>query len=59
MVRSWSKKARDNRHGKIYLVGCREKEINKNDVPECVKVIKESFGTVADEFDFFPKLCTR
>lgn len=28
------------------------KEINKNDVPECVKVIKESFGTVADEFDF-------
>ena len=28
------------------------KEINKNDVPECVKVIRESFGTVADEFGF-------
>ena len=28
------------------------KEINKNDVPKCVKVIRESFGTVADEFGF-------
>lgn len=28
------------------------KEINKSDVAECVKVIRESFGTVADEFGF-------
>ena len=27
-------------------------EIDKNDIPECVKVIKESFMTVADEFGF-------
>ena len=43
------------------------KEINENDVAECVKVIRESFGTVADEFgfihtgvqkfDFFPFTC--
>ena len=28
------------------------KEISRNDIPECVKVIKESFMTVADEFGF-------
>lgn len=28
------------------------KQINIDDVPECVKVIRESFGTVADEFGF-------
>ena len=28
------------------------KEINRNDIPECVKVIKESFMTVADELGF-------
>ena len=27
-------------------------EITRNDIPECVKVIKESFMTVADEFGF-------
>lgn len=26
--------------------------INKNDIPECVKVIRESFSTVAEEFGF-------
>ena len=28
------------------------KQINKTDIPECVKVIKESFLTVANEFGF-------
>jgi len=28
------------------------KEIEKNDIAECVKVIRESFLTVADEFGF-------
>ncbi len=28
------------------------KEVDKNDIAECVKVIRESFGTVADEFGF-------
>ena len=28
------------------------KEISRNEIPECVKVIKESFMTVADEFGF-------
>lgn len=28
------------------------KEIDRNDLSECVKVIKESFATVADEFGF-------
>ncbi|MBD5488656.1 MAG: GNAT family N-acetyltransferase [Lachnospiraceae bacterium] len=28
------------------------KEVKENDVAECVKVIRESFGTVADEFGF-------
>lgn len=43
------------------------KEIDRNDVAECVNVIRESFATVADEFgfvhigtqkfDFFPFIC--
>ena len=28
------------------------KTISENDIAECVKVIKESFGTVAEEFGF-------
>lgn len=28
------------------------KEVNEKDIPECVKVIRESFLTVADEFGF-------
>ena len=28
------------------------KEINKNNVPECVKVIRESFMTIAEQFGF-------
>ena len=28
------------------------KEVNKNDVPECVKVIRESFMTIAEQFGF-------
>ncbi|MGN1339967.1 MAG: GNAT family N-acetyltransferase [Oscillospiraceae bacterium] len=28
------------------------KEINQTDIPECVRVIRESFRTVADEFGF-------
>ncbi len=28
------------------------KEINENDMPECVEVIKESFYTIANEFGF-------
>lgn len=28
------------------------REINRNDIPECVEIIKKSFKTVADEFGF-------
>lgn len=28
------------------------REVNEKDVPECVKVIRDSFATVADEFGF-------
>ena len=31
------------------------KEIDKNNIPECVTVIKESFKTVADAFGFTPE----
>ena len=27
-------------------------EVNEKDIPECVKVIRESFATVANEFGF-------
>ena len=30
------------------------KEIDKNDIPECVNVIRKSFKTVADKFGFTP-----
>ena len=33
------------------------KEIDKSDIAECVKVIRDSFKTVADEFDLFPFTC--
>lgn len=31
------------------------REINRNEIPECVNVIRSSFKTVADEFGFTPE----
>ena len=35
------------------------KEIEKNEIPECVNVIRKSFQTVADEFGFTPENAPR
>ena len=35
------------------------REINKNEIPECVNVIKKSFKTVAEEFGFTPENAPR
>ena len=35
------------------------KRIGKNEIPECVEVIKSSFKTVADEFGFTPENAPR
>ena len=35
------------------------KEIGKNEIPECVSVIRKSFQTVADEFGFTPENAPR
>lgn len=31
------------------------RELEEKDIAECVKVIRESFGTVAEEFGFTPQ----
>ncbi len=33
------------------------KEIDKNNVAECVEVIRKSFLTIAEQFGFFPFTC--